>query len=945
MISGLDIHGSVFINAPNVTLENCKVTTDAFYAVRVAPGVTGAVIQHNEINGVGTGNDGDYGIMGQGTFIANNIYNVENGIGVDGGNTLIQDNYIHDMIASGSPHYDGISIDGKNYDITIRHNTVINDHTQTAAIMIDNYFGPVSNVVVDNNLLYGGGYNIYSSAQFNGGSVTGVSITNNHMGGGYWGPTAFTGNTPVYTGNVEDSATLISILNTSANSGTSSGSTGTAAPVAPVIASFSTDSGTAGDKITNDNTIELKGSAAAGSTVKVYDGTTQIGSTTADSSGHWDYITKVLTDAKHTLTATATNSSGQTSTASSALAITVDTTAPTAPTIVSQTVNSANQVVMSGKAEASSVVKLFDGTTQIGTVTADSSGVWGYTTGTLAAGSHSLTAKATDVAGNTSVASTAVTASTGTSTLPTTPTSPTAGTVIESAGATRLVESGDKFYLNSSTGTGPTLKYGGVDFIDGSDGTWAPIAAEKTATGYQVAWKEASTGQYTAWNTDSNGNYLSHVSTLTGFTWGGSVSGTDSGLKSLETSFQQDLNKDGQIGTSTATTPTSPAPTAGTVIESAGATRLVESGDKFYLNTSTATGPTLKYGGVAFVDGSDGTWAPIAAEKTATGYQVAWKEASTGQYTAWNTDSNGNYLSHVSTLTGSTWGGSVSGTDSGLKSLETSFQQDLNKDGQIGTSTATTPTSPAPTSPTPTAGTVIESAGATRLVESGDKFYLNTSTGTGPTLKYGGVDFIDGSDGTWAPIAAEKTATGYQVAWKEASTGQYTAWNTDSNGNYLSHVSTLTGFTWGGSVSGTDSGLKSLETSFQQDLNKDGQIGSSTASLSSQVVATSGSTFIASTGDTTLKGTSGDDTFVGSSQADTFVFGANFGNDVIKGFVARGPAHDTIEFSKSVFDSFASVLSHAAQSGGDVVIATGSDTLTLKNTKLDSLTSHDFHFA
>ncbi|MCA1473411.1 hypothetical protein I6F09_37030, partial [Bradyrhizobium sp. IC3195] len=132
-----------------------------------------------------------------------------------------------------------------------------------------------------------------------------------------------------------------------------------------------------------------------------------------------------------------------------------------------------------------------------------------------------------------------------------------------------------------------------------------------------------------------------------------------------------------------------------------------------------------------------GTWAPIAAEKTATGYQVAWKEASTGQYTAWNTDNDGNYVSHVSSLTGSTSGGSVSGTDSGLKSLETNFHQDLNGDGQIGTSTATTPTSA-------TAGTVIESAGATRLVESGDKFYLNSSSGTGPSLKYSGADFVDG---------------------------------------------------------------------------------------------------------------------------------------------------------------------------------------------------------
>ena len=99
-------------------------------------------------------------------------------------NTLIQDNYIHDLKANlaGSPHYDGIQIEGSVSNVVIRHNTVINDYGQTSAVMIDNYFGPISNITVDNNLLVGGGYTIYVDGQFTGGSVTGVSITNNHMG-------------------------------------------------------------------------------------------------------------------------------------------------------------------------------------------------------------------------------------------------------------------------------------------------------------------------------------------------------------------------------------------------------------------------------------------------------------------------------------------------------------------------------------------------------------------------------------------------------------------------------------------------------------------------------------------------------------------------------------------------------------------------------------------
>ena len=61
----------------------------------------------------------------------------------------------------------------------------------------------------------------------------------------------------------------------------------TTAPVAPSIASFSTDSGTVGDGITNDNMLTLTGTAEANSTVKVYDGATLLGSATANGSGAW----------------------------------------------------------------------------------------------------------------------------------------------------------------------------------------------------------------------------------------------------------------------------------------------------------------------------------------------------------------------------------------------------------------------------------------------------------------------------------------------------------------------------------------------------------------------------------------------------------------------------------------------------------------------------------
>ena len=82
--------------------------------------------------------------------------------------------------------------------------------------------------------------------------------------------------------------------------------------------------------------------------------------------------------------------------------------------------------------------------------------------------------------------------------------------MIESAGSTSLVAVGTKFFLDSiSTGSDPSLKYGGTDVVAGQFGGWTPIGAEQTATGYQVAWKLPGADQYMVWNTDSSGNYTS----------------------------------------------------------------------------------------------------------------------------------------------------------------------------------------------------------------------------------------------------------------------------------------------------------------------------------------------------------------------------------------------------------------------------------------------------
>jgi hypothetical protein len=191
------------------------------------------------------------------------------------------------------------------------------------------------------------------------------------------------------------------------------GSPAPGAPTAPKIASFSPDSGIVGDSITNDNTLTLTGSAVANSTVEVFDGASQIGTATANSSGAWSYTTTALSDGSHSLTAKDMDTSGQTSSASSALAVTIDTHAPVAPAMAVYSpdgkavggTTAVHDFLLKGTAEANSTVNIFDSGKQIGTATTNGSGAWGFDTGHVSDGNHSFTSKAIDVAGNVSVAS------------------------------------------------------------------------------------------------------------------------------------------------------------------------------------------------------------------------------------------------------------------------------------------------------------------------------------------------------------------------------------------------------------------------------------------------------------------------------------------------------------------------------------------------------------
>jgi predicted secreted protein len=195
------------------------------------------------------------------------------------------------------------------------------------------------------------------------------------------------------------------------------------APSAPDLSTASDSGKSSTDNITNiDTGLVFTGSTEAGVTsLKLYEGTTEIASTSTISGTSYTITTTgTLGSGTHTLTAKAFDAAGNASPASGSLNVTIDMTAPAAPSAPdldtgsdsgssdTDDLTAAANPSFSGTAEAGATVNLYDsnGTTQIGSGTANGSGNWTIAIGSpLSDGTHTITAKAVDAAGNASSAS------------------------------------------------------------------------------------------------------------------------------------------------------------------------------------------------------------------------------------------------------------------------------------------------------------------------------------------------------------------------------------------------------------------------------------------------------------------------------------------------------------------------------------------------------------
>lgn len=257
-------------------------------------------------------------------------------------------------------------------------------------------------------------FSLTNSAAVTPPTVTGISPTSGSTAGGtsvVITGTNFTGATVVRFGATDasgftvDSATQITATSPAGAAGavdvtvqTPSGTSATsvadqftyvAAPATPTITSSPAS-------LSNSSNATFQFSLASGTAECAIDG----GAFSACTSPR-SYTG--LADGSHTFQVKAVNSGVYSSAAS--YSWTVDTTAPAAPAVTSPanaSTRGVSQKGVSGTAEANSTVTVYLDGSADGTTTADGSGAWSYTLTALTAASHTVKARATDAAGNTS---------------------------------------------------------------------------------------------------------------------------------------------------------------------------------------------------------------------------------------------------------------------------------------------------------------------------------------------------------------------------------------------------------------------------------------------------------------------------------------------------------------------------------------------------------------
>ncbi len=184
--------------------------------------------------------------------------------------------------------------------------------------------------------------------------------------------------------------------------------------VAPSVPNLdaASDTGTStSDDITSDTTPTFSGTSEANATVQLLADAVVVGTGVA-SGTNWQITSGVIAAGVHSFTAIQTDAAGNgPSPESAGLSVTIDTAVPAAPTALdlatasdtgasnSDNITSDTTPTISGSGPASTATDLYAGATLVGSTTSAGDGTWTITSSALTAGTYSVTARATNLAG------------------------------------------------------------------------------------------------------------------------------------------------------------------------------------------------------------------------------------------------------------------------------------------------------------------------------------------------------------------------------------------------------------------------------------------------------------------------------------------------------------------------------------------------------------------
>jgi hypothetical protein len=756
-----------------------------------------------------------------------------------------------------------------------------------------------------------------------------------------------------------------------------------AAPTAPTVTSFSPDTGTVGDGVTDAHTLTLSGAAAANTTVTVYDGATKLGTATANASGVWSFATGQLATGAHQFTATDTDAYGDVSAASSALNVTV-VGAPVAPTVASFTpivtgvtsaavsatqataVTTAHAITLAGSATANTTVTIYDGSTKLGTAAVGASGAWSFATGQLATGAHQFTATDTDAYGDVSAASTVMTVTVQAPTPTPTP------TVTSFSPDTGIVGDGVTD-AHAITVSGAATANTTVTVFDGATKLGTATANATGAWSFTTGQLATGAHQFTATDTSTAG-VVSAASSALNVTVVSAPSTPSLGA------FSPDTGKIGDGITDAHTITLSGAATANTTVTvfdgaaKLGTATVGANGAWSFATGQLATGAhqftatdTDAYGDVSAA--SSALKVTVAAAPTAP--TVTSFSPDTGTVGNGVTDAHALTLSGaaaanttVTVFDGATQLGTATANASGAWSLATSqlatgahhftaTDTDAYGDVSAASSALNVTIVAAPSAPT------LSSFSPDTSLTSGNITSSHTISLNGSAAANSTVTVFDGAADLGTTTVGSNGSWTFSASGLANGTHNFTATDTDAYGDVSSASSALT--------VQVDASGPSAPTFTDVARNPNGSVtltgtsdphsfvliqGPNSALLGTATTASNGTwsfttaplsnnihLFTISAEDvagntepqlnfTAFVGTSHADilyggpgyVMAGGGGADTFVFSPNFGQNVITDFQAKGAVHDVLQFNSTLFQNFAAVLSHAAQVGSDVVI-------------------------